>query len=70
MDAKRGRPTDNPKQRKISVRIDAECEAILNQYCQETGKGQTEAIRDGIRKLKKRRPRSGRKEILHEPDNE
>ena len=45
---------------------DAECEAILNQYCQETGKDRADAVRDGIRRLKKRRPRSGRKENEHE----
>lgn len=62
VEAKKGRPTDNPKQKKVSVRLDGECEEILQQYCQETGKDQATAIRDGIRKLKKRRPRSGRKE--------
>ena len=66
MEVQRGRPTKNPKQSKISVRIDAECEAILNQYCQETGKDRADAVRDGIRRLKKRRPRSGRKENEHE----
>lgn len=65
MQPKRGRPTDNPKQSKISVRIDAECEAILNEYCLETGKDRADAVRDGIRKLKKRKAR-GRKESLHE----
>ena len=48
MEVKRGRPTKNPKQSKISVRIDAECEAILNQYCQETGKDRADAVRDGM----------------------
>lgn len=61
MEVKRGRPTNNPKQSKISVRIDAECEAILKEYCQENGKDLADAVRDGIRKLKKRRPK-GRKE--------
>lgn len=70
VEVKRGRPTENPKQNKISVRIDAECEAILNEYCQETGKDRAEAVRDAIRKLKKRKPRSGRKENLHERNNE
>ena len=66
MEAKKGRPTNNPKLNKLSVRIDAECEAILNEYCTETGKDRAEAVRDAIRKLKKRRPRSGRKENKHE----
>lgn len=66
VEVKKGRPTDNPKQYKISARIDAECEEILNQYCQETGKDRAEALRDAIRRLKKRRPRSGRKENEHE----
>ena len=30
---KMGRPTDNPKGKQIGVRLDAECEKILDEYC-------------------------------------
>lgn len=50
--SKMGRPTDNPKRKRISVRLDAECEKILTAYCgQENVKGM-EAVRRGIKKLK------------------
>lgn len=51
-DKKIGRPTDNPKTNRITVRLDAECENILKKYCDDNGKDKAEAIRDGIKKLK------------------
>ena len=35
MAAKVGRPTDNPKEERITVRLDAECSNILNDYCKK-----------------------------------
>lgn len=53
MAAKVGRPTDNPKEERITVRLDAECSNILNDYCKRNNVSKTDAVRIGIRKLKK-----------------
>lgn len=54
MAARMGRPPiDNPKSERITVRLDSECSKILREYCEKNGKDRAEAIRDGIRKLKK-----------------
>lgn len=50
---KMGRPTDNPKTERITIRLDKDSSHILDEYCYENGKGKAEAIRDGIKKLKK-----------------
>ena len=52
MTSKMGRPTDNPKGRQIGVRLDEECEQILDKYCQQEKVGTAEATRRGIKKLK------------------
>ena len=49
---KMGRPTDNPKGTSIHVRLDEECEQVLDRYCQQEGVHRTEAICKGIKKLK------------------
>lgn len=49
---KMGRPTDNPKGISTHVRLDAECNTILDAYCKQTQVPRTEAIRRGIKKLK------------------
>lgn len=49
---KMGRPTDNPKGVSAHVRLDAECEGILTQYCEQEHVSKMEAIRRGIKKLK------------------
>lgn len=51
MSAKIGRPTDNPKPYKITVRIDEEGKEILNSYCNQENVSQMEAVRRGIKKL-------------------
>ena len=51
MSAKIGRPTDNPKPYKITVRIDEEGKEILNSYCNQEHVSQMEAVRRGIKKL-------------------
>lgn len=49
---KLGRPTDNPKGVSTHVRLDAECNSILAQYCEQRRVSKMEAIRQGIKKLK------------------
>lgn len=51
MTKKIGRPTDNPKIYKITVRLDEKSKSILEKYCQEMNVKQTEAIREGILRL-------------------
>ncbi len=52
MSPKMGRPTDNPKEYRITVRLDNECSEILKEYCDENKVKKGEAIRIGIKKLK------------------
>ena len=49
---KLGRPTNNPKQAPINVRLDNECTKILEEYCQQENTSRAEAIRRGIVKLR------------------
>ena len=51
MTKKLGRPTDNPKPYKITVRIDEESKKILTEYCLKEKVNQMEAVRRGIKKL-------------------
>ncbi|MEG1433826.1 hypothetical protein [Eubacterium sp.] len=51
MTKKMGRPTDNPKPHKITVRIDDRSKAILEQYCIQEYVSKMEAVRRGIGKL-------------------
>ena len=48
---KRGRPTDNPKSKPIHIRLDSECENILERYCEQKSVSRAEAVRRGIKKL-------------------
>lgn len=54
MNAKMGRPTDNPKTERISVRLDNECVEVLDWYCEEKNVSRVEAVRQGIKKLKEK----------------
>ncbi len=47
-----GRPTDNPKNNKITVRLDDEATNILEAYCEQEKIEKGEATRRGIKKLK------------------
>lgn len=49
---KMGRPTENPKSKPIHVRLDAECEKILGDYCDQENLSKAEGIRHGIKELK------------------
>ena len=52
MSPRTGRPTDNPKEERITVRIDNECSEILSDYCKNNNVNKGEAVRAGIKKLK------------------
>ena len=47
-----GRPTNNPKNERITVRLDVESSEILDCYCMQELLDRAEAIRRGIKKLK------------------
>lgn len=49
---KMGRPTDNPKTDKITVRLDNESSQTLKSYCEKHQVGKGEAIRRALKKLK------------------
>lgn len=53
MTKKMGRPTNNPKNMRINVRLDAKCEIIVAKYVEKYGVSQAEAIRRGIKMLSK-----------------
>lgn len=54
MSPRTGRPPiDNPKSERITVRIDKEHSEILNDYCKEKNVDRAEAVREGIKRLKK-----------------
>lgn len=50
--AKMGRPTDNPRPHKISIRINDESKTTLEAYCSSHNVSKTEAIERGISLLK------------------
>lgn len=47
-----GRPTDNPRPNKLSIRISNSDKETLEKYCAEKSVNRTEAISRGIQKLK------------------
>lgn len=51
MSPRTGRPTDNPKPYKLTVRVDEACKKILSQYSEQEKISQMEAIRRGILRL-------------------
>lgn len=54
MSPKKGRPTDNPRPNKISVRISDSDKNILENYCERENVNKTEAISRGIKKLEEK----------------
>lgn len=50
-DKKVGRPTDNPRPHKLSIRINDESKEILENYCSALNVNKTEAVERGIKKL-------------------
>ena len=51
MSPRTGRPTDNPKSERITVRLDKDSSKILEEYCNQVSVERAEAIRRGIKKL-------------------
>lgn len=51
MSPRTGRPTDNPRPNKISIRISDKDKALLEKYCEQQKVNKTEAISRGIQKL-------------------
>lgn len=51
MAKKIGRPSNNPKLKKLSIRLDNECCTILEKYCTQENINKTEAIHRGIKRL-------------------
>ena len=47
-----GRPTDNPKNSRLDIRLDDECIEILEKYSKQENKSKAESARIGIKKLK------------------
>lgn len=51
MSSTMGRPTDNPKPYKVTVRLDEQSKSTLEIYCKQEGVERGEAVRRGIKKL-------------------
>lgn len=51
MSPRTGRPTDNPKNNRITVRLDDESTRIMQEYCEQKSVEKGEAVRRGIKKL-------------------
>ena len=54
MSPRTGRPTNNPRPNKISIRISDEDKSILEKYCEENNVNKTEAISRGIKKVEEK----------------
>lgn len=51
MSPRTGRPTNDPKRERITVRLDSESSKILKEYCEDKNVEKAEAIRRGVKKL-------------------
>lgn len=51
MSPRTGRPTNNPKTYKVTVRLDNEAAQTLEAYCKQEKIEKGEAVRRGIKKL-------------------
>lgn len=51
MSPRTGRPTNNPRPNKISIRISDSDKELLEKYCAQNNVNKTEAISLGIKKL-------------------
>lgn len=54
MKKKMGRPTDNPKEHRITIRLDSECKRILDAYRVKNKTSVVEAVRVAIKKLEQK----------------
>lgn len=53
MSPRTGRPTDNPKAERITVRLDEQSAGIMKEYCEQENIDRAEAVRRGLKKLEK-----------------
>lgn len=51
MSPRTGRPTDNPKGERITVRLDEQSANIMKKYCEQEGIDKAEAVRRGLKRL-------------------
>ena len=51
MSPRTGRPTDNPKGERITVRLDEQSASIMKEYCEQEHVDNAEAVRRGLKKL-------------------
>jgi len=49
---KRGPKTDNPKEHKITIKLDQESKEIVDDYCKQESVSIAECTRRGIKRLK------------------
>lgn len=51
MSPRTGRPTDNPKDERVTVRLDKKSSEIMQAYCKQERIEKAEAVRRGLKKL-------------------
>ena len=51
MNAKMGRPTNDPKDVKLTVRVNKATNEILEKYCKENNISKVEGVREAINRL-------------------
>ncbi len=51
MSPRTGRPTDNPKGERITVRLDEQSANIMKKYCEQEGIDKAETVRRGLKRL-------------------
>lgn len=52
MSPRTGRPTENPRPHKLSIRLNDESLATLEAYCEQENVNKTEAVERAVEKLK------------------
>lgn len=52
MSPRTGRPTNNPKGKPLTIRLDNEAQQVLDAYCKQKNVEKGEAVRRGIKKIK------------------
>ena len=51
MSPRTGRPTDNPKTKPMTIRLDEKSTAIMEAYCKQKNVGKSKAVREGLKRL-------------------
>ena len=57
--AKKGRPSDNPRRTKLSIRLSDGDKELLEEYCKREKVTRTEAVSRGIQKLMEKKGSRG-----------